>query len=945
MLDAISKTSYALKAAHRLSVRARAAAGRFHVASAVIGMLLIAMVVDAVLPLHGFLRGLTTVLIAVSAYTNLARYRRESHEELVRLDRAAALVETGHPEWENALINAVQLSRKRETITDEATATLIDQELIRAEALAERMPLAEMADVSAVTSARNRMFIIAGIALAIAVFYPRIYRFELPRMLLFWQDRAPFTLTDFHLEPKNAHVKPGGSIEISLTTSGVQPSSVSLVTAPRGAAEQSTPMFARQEGGYNLALEDIRADTDYYVRANTGRSERYHITVDQAPKLKEAKVTLTAPAYTKRQPETSKLGADGIQALYGTQIRIEVESTQPLSGSELVLTVPSAPEEHIALATDLKTQTRAAGQFTLRRAGAFRIDLRGATGLLTASALTGKLELLRDENPIVYMTIPGQNAVVTPDMAVTLTAEAEDDVGVQKMELHRIVNEIADSQVPFTIPPGQRQAEASVRIDLKELGARPGDVIQYYASAADNDPGRPHITDSERNWLWVVSKEDYAAMRRKQRGASQIAQDYRAQTDQLHSLADDERALADAANKNAEALAKNPNDPEAKKQAEQLKAAQEQLRKDAENLAKAMEELSKQEAQIDIEKGLQKKMAEMAQSLRQTARGPMKSGAQPNATPQQTADAAKQSSGQLDKLSNKAKETVERALDSLEKLNQLYQDVERLKKLAKQQGEQAMQGRELAQNKGNDPTQRSRAQKLSEEQHAAAQELRRLAEDLMEHGSECEGIAPGAAEAGKKLSQMLSQIGADRMMDASSGAFGEPNAKEGADQAERAKRALDSLMSQGGKCQGGAKQGLDKESGLCLGQGAGDSLGQLGKGQGNGNGQGEGGSGMGGDGNQAPKPGTRPGGNNGQSQGQQSMVMALQQQSQSQKSKRTKRHIPGAERVAEMAAEQAERDIAVPRQPVAASDAGAGRYPVEYKVLVKDYFKAVSSGK
>src|SRR5204863_372585 len=155
--------------------------------------------------------------------------------------------------------------------------------------------------------------------------------------------------------------------------------------------------------------------------------------------------------------------------------------------------------------------------FTLHHGGTFRIDLESADGLRARNAAHGKLILLRDEKPVVSISQPGMNALATPAMKIPLRVEAEDDIGIQRIELHRIVNDGTDFAAPIQATAGPH-VDAAGRMDLSQLNAKPGDVIRYWATAYDSDPGRSHTADSDRYWIWVVSKEDYRKALERQRG-------------------------------------------------------------------------------------------------------------------------------------------------------------------------------------------------------------------------------------------------------------------------------------------------------------------------------------------------------------------------------------------------------------------------------------------
>jgi len=957
MLDAIASTRRALTTAYELSLRAQTAVGGYRLAARSLLLLLTAMALDLFFPLDNVLRGLFMAgLILWTTWIGLD-LRERARSEKVRLERAAILLESKHPEVENALINAVQFSAELAQHPDDTSAPLMRREIARAEREAARLPAQDAADLAAVARARKRLILFCAFASLSVLLFPRAYRFEVPRFLLFWADYPPFTLTDFFVTPKGARVKVGGKVTLTVRLGGLIPDSVTLVTATRRERERTTPLYAAENGVYTQTLDNLTTDTWYYVRANTGRSARYFIRVDQAPEVKTIHVTLRPPAYTQRPARTAKLDAEGIGGLYGTQVELDVEATRPLESGRLVLTSPDAPEEIVALAPIKEQPRRVGGAFTIRRGGRFRIDLTAEDGLSTRDAARGQVHLLRDEKPLVYVTVPGRNAIITPEMMVPLRVEAEDDVAVQRVELHRIVNNMADSAQTFAVPPGRRRADVTMRLDFKDLGARPGDVIQYYASAYDNDPGKPNLTDSERYWLWVVSEEDYRRILAQQRGLPQLVADYRALTDALKSLAEQQRALAQAMEKlippnpplrKGGSREGSPNDPKLQQQMKTLQKAQRDRRQEARSLAQDMKRLAAQKPQYDMEKGLQKRLSELAKQIEQVANGAMQN-AESASSPSTMAQQGERAAQQLARASGQGQRSVEKAMQALEKIAPLYQDVARLKRLAEEEAEIAMQARQLAQQVKRDTFAQSRLKELAERQAQARQELRQIQQDLDQHAEECESVASGAAEQARQLAQTLERMGAGEMMEGAENAFRQQDSPTGAAGAERARRALESLFQKCAQCQAGAKSGLDQQTKLCLGQDAWNTLEQLAQNMGQGltPGRGNGGSVQGVGSQPAPQPGSRPG--DGGTQGglsQQAMALTLQQQSQGRSSRReNRRHLPGADLPGELGQEDIERLTDPTRKPSAVTDPAAGRYPAEYRRLVRDYFKAVAGGK
>ncbi len=100
----------------------------------------------------------------------------------------------------------------------------------------------------------------------------------------------------------------------------------------------------------------------------------------------------------------------------------------------------------------------------------------------------------------------------------------------------------------------------------------------------------------------------------------------------------------------------------------------------------------------------------------------------------------------------------------------------------------------------------------------------------------------------------------------------------------------------------------------------------------------------------APRPGSRPGDRGGQEDGgyngQQAVALGLMLQPSGGGIRRKNQGGERGERVGELSSDSVENVGAEPPQPPpTATDRDASRYPIEYRRLVRDYFKAVAGGK
>jgi hypothetical protein len=937
----VAATSATLREARRMHARVRFATGACAALWHAMAAWMVAGFVDMLMPLPALARGCITVgLLGYTAW-QIWRAREQNQAERLRPEEIAVAIESRHPELDNALIHAVQFGEAIPENSDVMTSALVRMELERAEREATQLPVDRMIERAPLHRERKALLIVLGVLLATLLLFPRIYRFEVPRFALFWADNPPFTLTDFRVEPAGGRVRYGGSVTIQVTTNGAQPHTLELVTGRYGEPTQTAPLIVAETGRYIAQLTHLTQDMWYYVAADTGRSSRYTLTIDTAPRVRRLFATLRPPAYARSGETRVELsGQPEIQGLPGTQVALEVEADQPLAGGEVTLALADRPEQTLALTPKPDAAQRATANFSIDRAGTFRIDLTGGRHKeRTKEAARGKIAILQDEAPQVSFVTPGQNLIATPDMTLPMTMEANDDVAVQRLELHRVFNRGKDQAQVIAVPPNSKEFAHTERLNLKQLGAKPGDVIEYYATAYDNDPQGIHNADSQRYWVWVVSPEDYRKALAQMRGPKQMMEQYRSLTEATRQVAKEQAQLA----KEMEALAAkakaNPKDSELAAERKALQERQAELQQQAKQLAQEMRSVASQTPQFDVEKGLQQKLQQMAQAV-DRARSAM-----------QQAQAAQQ----LQKSARGAGRNIDQTLLQIEKLLPLHNELQRLQELAKAQAElaqQAQQIRDSLQKGAPDAFAQSKLRSLAEQQTRNQDERTQIEQNLREQAEVVQEVAPRAAQTARAIADALAQRNIGPTMSSAQQALAQQNAPAGAEKAEEARRALESLMTQ---CKSGQRQcqgSCDSLSFSQLGQGMGNTLGQMGQKMGWGRpGQpgmagsgGSGGMGNVGAGYSAPSPGSRPGSDFAQQMsGQQVMAATMQSPSRAGSTLRRKSAGPKGERFNDLSDDNFEQlEPEKPRPLPGARDNTASRYPAEYRRLVRDYFKAVA---
>ena len=283
--------------------------------------------------------------------------------------------------------------------------------------------------------------------------------------------------------PGDATISRGADVSIAARLQGFESDLVELGVRTAGdSAFDRLPMAAGADGRHGYLLFDLDADTEYFVEAGDVRSEIFTLTVAELPYVDRMQLTLDYPAYTGLPDETIAEGGD-ITALRGTRVRVRVTSTLPVDGGGIV--VDGA--DPVPLAVDSVTG-ELTGSFRVRSDGFYHIALAAPSGERVEASPRDEIDALSDGAPIVAFEEPGRDVQATAIDELFVEARAEDDYGVGSLTLHYTVNGGAESTVDlYGGRGGLAEVTAGHTLYLEEYGLEPGDLVAYWATAADND--------------------------------------------------------------------------------------------------------------------------------------------------------------------------------------------------------------------------------------------------------------------------------------------------------------------------------------------------------------------------------------------------------------------------------------------------------------------------
>ena len=429
--------------------------------------------------------------------------------------------------------------------------------------------------------------------------------------------------------------------------------------------------------------------------------------------------------------------------------------------------------------------------------------------------IEGRMTAIADKLPQVAIVEPAPHVVVVEDWTVSTVIEAVDDVGLSKIRIYRSVNGWGPSaaDLAFTIRNGNA-ARSVYDFNLRELGARAGDVITYYAAAWDNHPSGKQFRDSQTFVIQVISQQEYQQYARQQYQMEELIAEFEAIREKLDELKKEREELLEE----LETLRKelDSTDQPSEEMLERLQKLEKQLQdfsKSAEQLAEQLNERVEQMQLYELEEPYTEMLERLSKQLKQQSHNAnvVSQSLSKMRQPGGTASAARKEFQQaLETLEREAQpfgeqnaeqlDAAELDLELFRMADTLLAPAEQLKLTISPQRQVADRLAKFQHDERLTPDDQARADRLAGEQERLAQELQEVVDRMKQAAEAAKDKLPTMAGDALKICDAISQqdIGQDQKTAAQ-------HARRGAgrsawEAAESAAKKLESLLSDCPSC-------------------------------------------------------------------------------------------------------------------------------------------------
>jgi uncharacterized protein DUF4175 len=397
----------------------------------------------------------------------------------------ALFIEERVPTLDASLVTAVELdARERSTGVLGRSPALAMRLFQSARDRIRKIDDARAVDRRALNQSVLAFATMATLAFVLTLAGPRILKHGMKLLLTPWDRAQPASLYAILVEPGDATVARGGDQLVAARLYGFQSDSVDLLVRRADSTGWTRVVMTRDTTGgrYTFRLLDIAGAMDYVVESNNIRSRVFHLGVADLPYVRTMRHEYRFPAYTQLAPKVIEDGSD-IVALGGTVVRVKITPTRPAVGGRIVLD----HGDTVGLAA--QSDGTLEGALRISRPGFYKVELRTADGRTVPASLDYSIDVLPDRPPTVGFNKPGHDSKVLAVDEVYTEVKAEDDYGVQRVDLVYSVNGGPEKTIRVHENTGKNLTDlaAGHTLMLEDFKLEPGDVISYYARAYDNN--------------------------------------------------------------------------------------------------------------------------------------------------------------------------------------------------------------------------------------------------------------------------------------------------------------------------------------------------------------------------------------------------------------------------------------------------------------------------
>jgi hypothetical protein len=422
------------------------------------------------------------------------------------------------------------------------------------------------------------------------------------RLVFPTRDIPPYSRYTFSITPSFPTVLYGGNLELAVTVHGAPVRGQVMCLTRHENTITQTACYKETGAHFVQRLERVTTPTEFCFSIGRARSRWQRIHVRYQPEVAAVRATVFPPDYTGLPAKNAIIGSQPLQAIAGSRVELRVTSNRDLERGELQIRPKANPERAVLVAGERAEAGSILFAWIVDHAATLSLRIFDVAGTPNTEPLVLEQALIPDLPPVPVLEMPPRHSLAMEGSKLPLRGHIDDDYGLRYVGLVRGLVGYRDR---FKTEPGiggQKRHEIVHEVDLGAVGAKPGDVLEFYIEAGDRNPALDGVAASELARVEIISEAEYTDMMRQKTTIDAFVARFREAHKALRDLRNATAALQDA-------LASEERDDNTVE--EQLK----QLKQNHRRAQDVLLRLSLDFAIYDIEEQLQAQLQEVSRSV------------------------------------------------------------------------------------------------------------------------------------------------------------------------------------------------------------------------------------------------------------------------------------------------------------------------------------------
>ena len=295
------------------------------------------------------------------------------------------------------------------------------------------------------------------------------------------------SLYALNVKPGNVTVVKGEDVTIKAWSDIPGLSEMSLGSSNK--SHNNALLQKTQDDTFRYTIKSISDSLSYFVSAGELKSQNYSLSVLELPLLRQLRIKVVPPGYSRLEPYFLEDNVGNISALKGSLVELSGEANKSLSEATISFSQNKAIQMDVI-------GNRIKANFSIKKDDSYFISLKDKNDLSSQNPIDYQIDAILDQFPFVKIVSPGEDIDLAEDMIIPLAIEASDDFGLSKVQLvYQLIPEgvgdVDSSRFIFQdlngIKVGSEQLSIAFNWDLKSSEMMPTDVIAYFVKVYDND--------------------------------------------------------------------------------------------------------------------------------------------------------------------------------------------------------------------------------------------------------------------------------------------------------------------------------------------------------------------------------------------------------------------------------------------------------------------------